>query len=40
MFFRHGPHSYGLRKGNEAAKTWPALAEKWLKKVVTGKLKP
>lgn len=26
-----GGHGYGLRPGNPAAETWPALAEKWLK---------
>jgi acetyl esterase/lipase len=26
----HGGHGYGLRSGNIAAETWPALAEKWL----------
>jgi acetyl esterase/lipase len=25
-----GGHGYGLRPGNPAAETWPALAEKWL----------
>lgn len=29
-----GGHGYGLRKGNPAAETWPALAEKWLKNVL------
>ncbi|MEX2568210.1 MAG: alpha/beta hydrolase [Cyclobacteriaceae bacterium] len=27
-----GGHGYGMRPGNIAAETWPALAEKWLKK--------
>lgn len=35
-----GPHGYGLRKGNEAAETWPGLADKWLKKIITEQLKP
>ncbi len=26
-----GGHGYGMRPGNEAAETWPNLAEKWLK---------
>ena len=26
-----GGHGYGVRPGNLAAETWPALAEKWLK---------
>lgn len=25
-----GGHGYGLRNGNNAAETWPSLAEKWL----------
>lgn len=29
-----GGHGYGLRRGNEAAETWPKLAEKWLKKII------
>jgi acetyl esterase/lipase len=29
-----GGHGYGLRKGNIAAETWPALAEKWLSRMV------
>ncbi|WP_165586743.1 sialate O-acetylesterase [Neotamlana sedimentorum] len=29
-----GGHGYGLRKGNNAAKTWPKLAESWLDKLV------
>ena len=29
-----GGHGYGLRKGNIAGETWPALAEKWLSKMV------
>ena len=28
-----GGHGYGMRPGNEAAETWPVLAEKWLKKL-------
>lgn len=28
-----GGHGYGLRPGNDAAETWPKLAEKWLKKL-------
>jgi acetyl esterase/lipase len=31
-----GPHGYGLRKGNDAAETWPTLAAKWLKKTISG----
>ena len=34
-----GRHGYGLRKGNEAAETWPKLAEVWLDKVVHHKKK-
>ena len=26
-----GGHGYGMRPGNEAAETWPGLAEKWMK---------
>jgi acetyl esterase/lipase len=29
-----GGHGYGLRPGNVAAETWPALAEKWMKRVI------
>jgi acetyl esterase/lipase len=29
-----GGHGYGLRKGNVAAETWPALAEIWLKNLI------
>ncbi|MBY5959342.1 alpha/beta hydrolase [Membranicola marinus] len=29
-----GGHGYGMRTGNIAAETWPALAEIWLQKVV------
>jgi len=29
-----GGHGYGLRPGNIAAETWPALAEKWLKHIM------
>ncbi len=36
----YGGHGYGLRKGSEAAETWPLLAEKWLNAVVSGNLKP
>jgi acetyl esterase/lipase len=36
----YGGHGYGLRKGSEAAETWPLLAEKWLNSVVSGNLKP
>lgn len=35
-----GGHGYGLRKGSEAAESWPLLAENWLKKVVSGSMKP
>ena len=28
--FATGGHGYGLRPGNLAAETWPALAQKWL----------
>jgi acetyl esterase/lipase len=30
-----GGHGYGLRPGNPAALTWPALAEKWLLTMLT-----
>lgn len=30
-FLPVGGHGYGVRAGNPAAETWPALAEKWLK---------
>ncbi|MDO5980194.1 alpha/beta hydrolase [Flavivirga spongiicola] len=30
-----GGHGYGLRSGNIAAETWPVLAEKWLRKIIT-----
>ncbi len=29
-----GGHGYGLRPGNVAAETWPALAEKWLHQII------
>ena len=29
-----GGHGYGLRPGNFAAETWPALAEKWLHQII------
>jgi acetyl esterase/lipase len=29
-----GGHGYGLRKGKEAAELWPALAKKWLMKMI------
>ena len=29
-----GGHGYGLRPGNLAAETWPALAEKWLHHII------
>lgn len=29
-----GGHGYGLRPGNIAAETWPALAEKWLHQII------
>ena len=29
-----GGHGYGLRKGNNAGETWPALAENWLHKIL------
>lgn len=29
-----GGHGYGMRPGNEAAETWPGLAENWLKSVL------
>lgn len=32
-----GGHGYGLRKGNPAAETWPALAEKWLSQMVNSR---
>lgn len=32
-----GGHGYGLRKGNVAGKTWPSLAEVWLKNTVKSK---
>ena len=30
-----GGHGYGMRPGNPAAETWPALAEKWLNTLLT-----
>lgn len=36
-FMPKGGHGYGLRTGNIAAETWPGLAEKWLKKIISGK---
>lgn len=33
----NGGHGYGLRKGNNAAKTWPKLAELWLDKMVNSR---
>ena len=32
-----GGHGYGLRTGNIAGETWPALAEKWMKRVIKEK---
>lgn len=32
-----GGHSYGLRKGNIAAETWPILAEKWMDKMLNSR---
>jgi acetyl esterase/lipase len=29
-----GGHGYGLRQGNNAAETWPGLAEKWLHNIL------
>lgn len=29
----YGGHGYGLRKGNKAAETWPALCEEWLESI-------
>ncbi len=29
-----GGHGYGLRKGNVAAETWPALVEAWLERII------
>lgn len=37
--YAEGGHGYGLRKGNKAAETWPALAENWLKRTVNSKNK-
>jgi acetyl esterase/lipase len=31
-FLPTGGHGYGLRQGNVAAETWPALVEKWLER--------
>lgn len=33
-FYANGGHGYGLRNGNPAGETWPALMEKWLKTAV------
>ena len=33
-FLSTGGHGYGLRKGNIAGETWPALAEKWLTGII------
>jgi len=33
-FMAEGGHGYGLRPGNIAADTWPALAAEWLKRVI------
>jgi len=33
-FMAEGGHGYGLRPGNIAADTWPALAAAWLKRVI------
>lgn len=30
-----GGHGYGMRSGNVAGETWPGLAEKWLKRIIT-----
>lgn len=31
---KFGGHGYGLRKGNNAAETWPILAETWLNSII------
>ncbi|WP_375583582.1 alpha/beta hydrolase [Cyclobacterium xiamenense] len=33
-FLSKGGHGYGMRNGNDAAETWPDLAEKWLRQLV------
>lgn len=33
-FLPAGGHGYGVRRGNPAAETWPALAAGWLKKII------
>ena len=30
-----GGHGYGLRPGNIAGETWPALAEEWFKEYIS-----
>ncbi|WP_202928151.1 alpha/beta hydrolase [Cyclobacterium salsum] len=35
-----GGHGYGMRKGNNAAETWPGLAEKWLRQLVLDNSQP
>lgn len=32
-----GGHGYGMRPGNPAGESWPALAEQWLRNVARGK---
>jgi acetyl esterase/lipase len=39
-FLPYGGHGYGLRKGNRAAETWPALAQIWLNTILKGTVKP
>lgn len=36
--FQEGGHGYGLRQGNNAATTWPILAEAWLNKIKENKM--
>ncbi|MBN1924746.1 MAG: alpha/beta hydrolase [Prolixibacteraceae bacterium] len=36
-FLANGGHGYGLRPGNVAAETWPALLENWLNHLLAGK---
>ncbi|WP_154857110.1 alpha/beta hydrolase [Cyclobacterium xiamenense] len=39
-FLSEGGHGYGMRKGNDAAETWPGLAEKWLRRLTLDDNRP
>jgi len=39
-FLAKGGHGYGLRPGNSAGETWPALMEKWLSSLLKDAIQP